>query len=145
MSLVYAFQSLQKEPVKFFTLLGRCLAALKEGGVLYMDLFTVKDYLVENFGEEKLPLIINYLEGAVGNRLVFEEISLSDFLPQVQGDQSNIVSFTLKNTELLERGNPTVSTSSLTAITRTAEKVTGEKLSEEELWRLLSSSKGEEE
>nr|NGX54189.1 hypothetical protein [Chlamydiota bacterium] len=44
-----------------------------------------------------------------------------------------IVSITLENSKLLERGFPTVSTSSLTAFTRTAEKIKGEKLSEDQL------------
>ena len=129
MSLVRVYEEVKGKPAPFFALLGRCLSALKEGGVLYMDFFIVS----RSIGKEKMKLVIDYLERAVGNRLKVEEIPLSDFLPEAQGDQSNIVSITLENSKLLERGFPTVSTSSLTAFTRTAEKIKGEKLSEDQL------------
>ena len=57
MSLSYAYEEVIDKPAPFFALLGNCLSALKEGGVLYMDFFLVRP----NITKEKMKFVMAYM------------------------------------------------------------------------------------
>ena len=105
-----------------FSLLGKFLAALKENGSLYIDSVFIKEVLEKLYGKEGFALGIQYLEIVLGNRLSIEEIPLSDFLPEVQGNSGIVMSFSKKGV-VDEKGIPTITTHSINVVTRTSEKI----------------------
>ena len=100
------------DPVAFIT---KFLLPLKENGCLYVESMMTELFFHETTKEE--------IETILGNRIRIDKVPVQNFLPDTQGDKAEITSMT--GQEVMDKkGRHTLSTHSLSVITRTAEKVT---------------------
>lgn len=101
------------------------LNILKEDGSLYVDITVIKHFK-DVYELEGFPICIQYWEAKIGNKLTLENIPLSDFLLENLDDEGLIDHITVHAVNAIvvdEKPNNLLSTSSLTVITRTSEKV----------------------
>lgn len=115
----------EKNPrYNYFSILGKFLAALKENGSLYVDTPLIEDLFKKTYGLEGFNTGIQCLEHMLGNRLAFQEVPLSDFLPHFQGRLGTITNLSVGEAEVSKITNKSrhATTSSITIITRTSEK-----------------------
>ena len=136
MSITIAFstQISQNPKWNFIEEMAKFLKALKENGSLYVD-STIKIIFkdtINNIGNSKKALAIQYFESLLGNKLTLDEIPLADFIPGTQG-----ISGVIDNQTINEK-NQNVTTSSILVMTRTSEKVEYSKEIKEEIQLKLS-------
>lgn len=120
MSIWLAIKHVKNPQHNHFSTFAKFLSILKQGGKLYIDQASTR-FLDELYGMEGKKLGIRYIESLLGNRLVFNEIPLTDFISESQGEYDVVPNLTICKTKQYVPED--VQTSSITVITRTSDKV----------------------
>lgn len=132
LSIVLQEELIKNPHYNSFNQIAKFLEALKVNGSLYLD-SGIFEIFKKNYTPEGLVLGIQYLESILGNRLTMHEIPLSDFM-NVEGPFGVIPSCSLRFAEKHDLGQ-TLTTCSLTVITRSTEKVQMSKKKKQEIKR----------